>query len=155
MGNSKRKPPKAVKLTQKAGKANNDPRRAKFFDEYARTHNGTQSALAAGYSKGSAGSTASRLLKEANYSGKIDEAIVETIERKQITVAGLLENLADLAYLPFPAIAKTADIAAIANVRIKAISVLLPYAEKSEGNNLLNKAMNMAGISDEKLEQIA
>lgn len=66
---------------------------ARFCEAYAETPNGAQAAIAAGYAKGSAKITASRLLTNANVKARIAELRSEQQRRTAITADWVIERL--------------------------------------------------------------
>ena len=74
------------------------PKQELFVQAYLVSHNGTQSAIQAGYSKKSASQTASRLLVD----GKVQEAIrargAAALEKLEVTEDMVLQELAAIAF---------------------------------------------------------
>ena len=69
------------------------PMQAAFCRQYADTGNGTQSALAAGYSRNTAPVVASRMLKDPRISGAIERLRLEATHEGDITDKTVLEGL--------------------------------------------------------------
>ena len=60
------------------------PKRQRFVTEYLVDHNGTQSAMRAGYSPTSAKVTASRLLTDANLQQAVAEGTLAIAQKAQV-----------------------------------------------------------------------
>lgn len=71
-------------------------RHAIFVAEYILAFNGTQAAIAAGYSPDTAGSTASRLLKDVNIQQMIADAVSERRDRLEINADYVLHRLVEI-----------------------------------------------------------
>jgi phage terminase small subunit len=69
------------------------PKQARFVEEYALDHNGTQAAVRAGYAPGSARVSASRLLTNAAVREAVDALERRNAEQLQITQQQVLEEL--------------------------------------------------------------
>lgn len=75
-----------------------DDRRARFVTEYAKDLNGLQAAIRAGYSAKTAGSQASRLLKNVKVRSEIDALLKKVATKNEITVERTLQEIARIAY---------------------------------------------------------
>jgi len=73
------------------------PRRLAFVREYLKDLNGTQAAIRAGYSKNTAGSIASFLLKDVNVAARIERGIEQRNKRTQYTQDEVLMEMSLLA----------------------------------------------------------
>jgi phage terminase small subunit len=71
--------------------------RARFAEEYAIDHNGTQAAIRAGYSPKSAAAAASRMLKLVNVASKVNTLDAEKSQRTAITADRVLQEYESLA----------------------------------------------------------
>lgn len=74
------------------------PRQRKFVDAYLINGNGAQAAIQAGYSRGSAKVTASRLLTDANVQAALQQAQQEAARSAGVTHARIIQELAKLAF---------------------------------------------------------
>lgn len=70
------------------------PKERKFVAEYLKNPNGTQAAIRAGYAKGSADVTASRLLGKARVRGAIDAGLAKAEISSEYVLRGL-KKIAD------------------------------------------------------------
>jgi len=69
------------------------PRQASFCRHYAETNNGTQSAIAAGYSDKSASVVASRMIRDPKIKAAIERLKLEQSADLDVTDAAVLEGL--------------------------------------------------------------
>ncbi len=74
-------------------------RQDRFCEEYLIDLNGTQAAIRAGYSVGSAGSIASELLTKPNIRARIDTAMAERSRRTGVNADRVLRELGRIAFL--------------------------------------------------------
>ncbi len=75
-----------------------NPRQLAFCREYVIDHNGKQAAIRAGYAEGSAEVTASRVLSNANVKQRIAELEKPAIEKAEVTVERIIQELANIAF---------------------------------------------------------
>jgi len=75
------------------------PRKLLFATEYLIDFNGEQAAGRAGYSKKTAASQASRLLKDANVKAYIDGKMEERTKKIEATAENVLNELAKIAFV--------------------------------------------------------
>jgi phage terminase small subunit len=73
--------------------------RERFPIEYLKDWNATQAAIRAGYSRKTAGSQGERLLKSAGVRKAIDEAAAKLLNKTDVTVKRVMEELDAIAYL--------------------------------------------------------
>jgi phage terminase small subunit len=85
---------KPKKKPKKAGNL-----RARFVDEFMIDRNATEAAIRAGYSKASAGSIGSRLLKDVKILTEINKRSAEQTQRLQITADRIMQEYERLALL--------------------------------------------------------
>lgn len=71
----------------------------RFAHEYARDQNGTRAAIASGYSKKSAASLASRLLRNVKVQEIITKLTAKTCAKLEITGERVLQELAKMAFV--------------------------------------------------------
>lgn len=74
------------------------PKRLRFAEEYLVDLNGTQAAIRAGYSKGTAKVTASRLLTDDNVAGAIAELRARMSAKLELTAEKVLSELAKIGF---------------------------------------------------------
>jgi len=74
------------------------PKRLRFVEEYLVDLNGTQAAIRAGYSKGTAKVTASRLLTDDNVAGAIAELRARMSAKLELTAEKVLSELATIGF---------------------------------------------------------
>lgn len=98
-----------------------------FAEEYAVDFNITQAAIRAGYSKKTAGSIGSELLKKPEIQAMVEEALKERIRRTHITQDRVVLELANVAF------AEAADCA----------DSILKYSSKLKALELLGKHLGM------------
>jgi phage terminase small subunit len=71
------------------------PQETLFCYEYiAKKFNGTQAAIAAGYSKKSAGELASRMLRKVNIQAKIKDLTQQLLKKERVSAADVINELA-------------------------------------------------------------
>jgi phage terminase small subunit len=104
-----------------------DPREQRFVVEYAKSGNGKQSAVVAGYSVRSAHTLASRLLKKVY--------IREAIERRNAEIMSELNFTPDRILKEFGRIA-AADVELKGNDKVKALTELAKLARMYPGDRL-------------------
>jgi phage terminase small subunit len=74
------------------------PRHRTFVSEYLKTKNAKQSAIKAGFSKKTAESQASRLLRNVKVKAEIDKALSKVEEKALITVAEVVSELKKIGF---------------------------------------------------------
>ena len=94
--------PAAIKKKAKAGNAQEDAqhRRKLFVEAYLTNHgNGSQAAVAAGFSEKTAAAAASRLLKHVDVLTQLQQRRKVVIEKMELTTERTLREIARLAYV--------------------------------------------------------
>jgi phage terminase small subunit len=74
-------------------------RQRRFIAEYAHSLNGTQSVIAAGYSKKTARVTAAQLLAKPNIRSAVEKTQARRLKRADITADRVLEEIASVAFV--------------------------------------------------------
>ena len=94
--------------------------------------NGTQAAIAAGYSEKSAGVMAHRLLKNTAIAKELDKRTAEIVEKTDVTVAEIIQELRKIAFAPPSQRVSNSD-------RLKALELLGKYLKMFTDKHVFGK----------------
>jgi len=112
----------------------------KFVKAYLETGNATKSAIAAGYSKNTAESQGSRLLKNVKIKQALLKPLAQAADKLDITAEKVVEELARVAF---------ADVKIDGSQKVSALSKLLEYLKPNDGDkkDVFNLVINLAETS--------